>query len=457
MTKPFRYQIKGVNRIGDFGGRALLADEMGLGKSYQSIMYADLNVKHRPIIVICLASLKWNWQHEFAHHFKIRAEVLDGGKPPKGKPVDIPKALIINYDILRKWQKWLKRLKPRLIIIDECHKIKNPKAQRTKATKQICKGVEKVICLGGTPLENRPIELWETLKLLRPDVFKSKRKFAFNFCGPKLTPWGWEYNGATNLDELNALLKRTCMIRRLKKDVMKELPPVARHIIPLNIVKRREYNEASDDLIKWLRKLSPGKALRASRAKQFVRAGYLKRLAAELKLPAVFDWVDNFLETSKDKIILFAVHKNIISKLKDKYGKQCLVIDGDVKKKDRHLILNRFKTDKTKRILIAQLSISVGWNATAASTVAFVELDYVPALHEQGIARAHRIGQKGKCQAYFLVGRDTIEERLCRILREKMLVVTAVLDGGDIREDFSAFDQLISELRRKERLRRKAA
>ena len=457
MTKPYPYQVEGVNRIADFNGRALLADEMGLGKSFQALMYAELKRKARPVVVVCPASLKWNWQHECYIHIKSRAEIAEGRKAPRGRRLVVPPILIINYDILTSWLRCLDRIDPQLVIIDEPHYIKNRKAKRTKAVKKLCKGVPHVIALGGTPIKNRPAEFFNILNLIRPEVFDSRRHFHFRYCDPKKGDYGWEYKGASNVKELNRLLREHLMIRRLKKDVLKQLPPKRRLLVPITISKRHEYEEANTNFLKWLRKLSPGKALRASRAQQFVKAGYLLRLVAELKLNAMFEWIDNWLENSTEKILLVAIHKKIIEAIQKRYGNQCVAIHGKVKGKKRHLAIEKFRVDKKVRICIAQLSVAAGWNATSASTVAFLEHGYVGADDEQAIDRIHRIGQTKHCTAYFLYAENTIEEKLVMIKRGKMKTVHAILDDGEEGEDYSAFDELIKELHRKERQKRKAA
>lgn len=457
MTKPRKYQIKGVNKIGDFGGRALLADEMGLGKSFQSLMYAELNKKKaRPIIVVCPASLKYNWQDECRKHFNLRAEVLEGRKAPRRRRLlKDPPVTIINYDILGGWLPYLRKQKPGLIITDECHYIKNRKAQRTKHWKKLCKGVKRVLLLGGTPITNQTADFWEALHTLRPDVFDSRRHFLHRYCDPKWTPFGWQYKGTTNTKELNKLLRKTCMVRRLKKDVLSELPPKTRTVVKLGMTNRKEYDAASNDFIKWLRTISPGKAWRASRAQQYVRGGYLMRLAAERKMPNVFEWLDNFLVTGKSKILVVAVHKSIMAMLHERYRDISVSVHGGIKGRKRHAAVQKFQTDKKTRMIISQVKVATGWNATAADTVAFVELDNVPVIMEQAIDRIHRFGQTKKCTAYFLVARDTIEEKYVKKAREIMQRFNAVLDGGDVGEDYSAFDAVIKDLRDKERVRRK--
>jgi len=448
MTKPYKFQIECVNDMVDFAGRCLNACEMGLGKSFQSLMYAELAPKARPIIIVCPAFLKHNWRHECFVHSKLRAEIAEGRKPPKGHQVFAQTPIIIiNHDILPHWLKYLKRLRPQIIVTDEIHNFKNRKAQRTKAWKKLCKGVPKIICLGGTPLLNTPAELWECISTLRPDVFHSRRAFLFRYCNPKKGQFGWEFKGVTNSEELHALLKRTCMIRRLKKDVLKQLPQKTRQIVPMQISNHAEYEKADKEFLKWLRGISPGKALRASRAQQFVKLGYLRRLAAKLKMKSVFEWLDNFLAESDQKIVVIAYHTEILEML-HKHYKNSVLVKGGMKSGDRHAAVTKFQKDKKTRMIISQLDVATGWNATAASTVAFVEMGLVLPIMEQAIDRIHRIGQTKRCDAVFLVARNTVEDRLCKIYMEKMTTFNAVLDGGKAGEDHSAFDALIKSIRK---------
>jgi SWI/SNF-related matrix-associated actin-dependent regulator of chromatin subfamily A-like protein 1 len=456
MTKPRHYQVEGINGIADFNGRALLADEMGLGKSYQSLGYAVLS-KSFPLVVVCPASLKYNWQDECAMHFNLRSEVLEGRKAPRGKRLlKPPPVTIVNPDILPAWLPYLKRLKLKLVIGDEVHYFKNRKAQRTQAFKKLCKGIKKVVGLGGTPIKNKTADFWEMLHLLNPKVFDSRRSFLYRYCDPKPGYIGMEFKGATNTKELNKKLRKHVMIRRLKKNVLDELPPKSRIIVKLGIKRRSEYEAAENDFIKWLRAISPGKAWRASRAMQYTRTSYLMRLAAELKLHNVFEWLDNFLETTNKKILVVAVHKTMIKALQERYKGQCVAVHGGVTGRKRHAAVKQFQNDKKIRMIISQVEVAQGWNATAADTVAFVELHNVPVIMEQAIDRVHRMGQTKKVNAYFFVARDTIEERYVRKARETMERFNAVLDGGDVGEDYSAFDAVIKELRTKERSKRKA-
>jgi len=447
MTKLYRYQKRGVLQLEKLGGRVLLADEMGLGKTIQALYYFKRN-KMSPVVVICPASLKYNWAREAAVHIKERAEILEGTKPPKKKVFKQNPFVIINYEILGPWLEYLVDLEPKLVILDECQYIKNRQAKRTRYVKQLCKSVPHVLALSGTPLTNRPAELWTTLNIIRPDLFKSFMSYALEYCAAQRKPWGWEYKGARNLPELHEILITNCMVRRRKVDVLKDLPAKARHAVPVPLENRKEYDEAEEDLILWLSKYSKQKATSAARAQRLVKMGYLKRLAAELKLKAVMDWIDTFLEETDDKLVVFAIHKNIIQQLKERYP-GCVTVTGQVTGKKRQRSVDKFQRHKGTRLFIGNLQAAgIGLTLTAASTVLFAELGWTPGEHIQGEDRIHRIGQQYKSTCYYLIGVNTIEERLSRIIQEKQAVLSATLDGGTIDEQLNIFDQLQEELTR---------
>lgn len=445
-TKPFPYQEKGIRKIHHFNGRALLADEMGLGKSLQSLAYA-YSVKAKRILIICPASLKWNWEREAWTHIGLRCHVLAGRTVPKRFRFQ-HRVVIVNYDILGSWKEKIRQWKPDLVIIDECHKLQSPNTKQTKNTKAICKGVEKVICLSGTPLLNRPYELFSVLNLLRPDIFKSRAEFAERYCKPQLTPWGWTYKGAENLNELHRRLQRYCMIRRRKAEVLHQLPSQIQNVVPLDIDNRKEYEEALKDLIGWLAKKSPKLANRARRAEQLSRTGYLKRLAATLKLPNTIKWIDNWLAETDEKLIIFGIHKAVLEPLFERYQKIAAFVNGSTTSKKRQAEFDRFNQDKKTRLFIGNLKAAgVGWSCTSTSFTAFVEIGWTPGEHKQAMDRTHGVGRGKKetrCQSYWLVGHNTIEEDLCKLIQKKQRDSSAILDGDELADDLDIFDQLLS-------------
>ena len=446
--KLYQYQKKGVRQIEHFEGRALLADEMGLGKTVQALEWLRRHPNLHPITIICPTSLKWVWEHHVSLILKMKAFVAKGQTPPAGKTLNKPQILIIDYDILFYWKDYLKKRKNKALLIDEAHYIKNSSANRSRATKVLAKDIPYIIGITGTPLTNKPNELWNIISIIRPDKYKQLWPFRWRYCAPKRKPWGWEFNGASHLDELHTNLKNTMMIRRLKKNVLTELPAKTRIVITVDI-KRKEYEEATNNFLSWLTKISPAAAERAKSAERLVQFGYLKRLTAELKLKNTLNWIKNFLEEDGGKLVVFAVHKKIINAIHSKFPKS-VVITGETKQKNRKNCITTFQKDPKFRLFIGNIQAAgVGITLTAASSLLFAELDWVPAQHTQAEDRIHRIGQKAGVMIYYIIAKNTIEEDLCKLIQKKQKIISQVLDGKTQKDDLNIYDEIEKKLKRR--------
>lgn len=432
--------------IRGFKGRALLADEMGLGKTVQALYYIFKKVKARPAIVVCPAGLKYNWQDEAERFFGMTTAILSGRKPKKGqgslmmRDVDV---IIINYEILKGWIPFLLKLHPKILVIEESHYIQNPKSQRAKATKELSKYCPRIIGISGTPLTNRPAELWSVLSIIRPDLFDSFFKFAFKFCQPKKTPWGWQYTGAKNLDKLHALLTRHLMIRRRKVDVLKDLPDKTRSMVVVDLPNHKEYDMAEKNFKAWYQQSSKMKKHKL-KAEALVKLGALLRLACDLKLEQGFEWIDNFLINSDEKLVIFSGRTKIIRALTERYKDICVFIDGSVPMKKRKALVAQFQNDSKTRIIIGQhRAMGVGLTMTAASSLLMFDTPWSPGELNQCEDRIHRIGQLKKAFIYYLVARNTVEEKKCKVLRQKQEILGAVLDGDNQTDNLDVFNALI--------------
>lgn len=446
-TPPYPFQLRGVRQLHRMGGRCLLADEQGLGKTLSSLLYAVRHPELRPIIVVCPASVKFVWEREAAFHFGIRAEVLQGTRGQEGNILIPATLVVINYDIIWPWMEYLRGLKPKLVILDECQAISSRYTKRTKGVHELCKGVPQVLALSGTPLTNRPAELFPTLNLLRPDLFPSFFPFGIRYCGGRRAPWGFEFKGATNLEELHKIMSKNLMVRRKKEDVLKELPGKTRGVIPLEVTNYKEYQHALNDFLGWLLEHQPERVARAERAQRLVKIGYLLRLAGWLKLPNVIKWVDAFLKESDRKLVLFAVHKSVIQQLRKEYQGLSVVVDGSTSLKDRKLAVDQFQHQKQARIFIGNIKAAgKGLTLTAASDVAFAELDWTPGAHLQAEDRIHRIGTVNPSFIHYLIAKDTIEAYLVELIQKKQGVLSVTLDGGGTNTDLDIFDRLIEKL-----------
>jgi SWI/SNF-related matrix-associated actin-dependent regulator of chromatin subfamily A-like protein 1 len=424
---PFPYQSKGIAFIENKNGRALVADEQGTGKTLEALGYLQLHLKLRPAIIIVPASLKLNWEREAEHWLpNPRVEILSGTKPWK----ITGEIIIINYDIISGWKETIKALKPQVLILDECHLIKNNSAQRTKAVKQIAKGIPHVIGLSGTPILNRPIEIYNALKLINPEVVGSLWDYGKKYCGLHHNGYGWDFNGASHTTELHKLLIESVMIRRLKSEVLADLPEMMHSFVPIELDNRKEYQSAEQDFISFVQRTKGSEAAeKANNAATLVEIEGLKQLAVKGKMKQVIDWINNFLEAD-GKLVVFAVHKFVIDQLMDAFKGISVKIDGSVSMVDRQKAVDAFQTDPKIKLFVGNIQAAgVGITLTAASSLVFIELGWSPSVMDQAAARIHRISQKFSVMIYYLLAVDTIEEKIAKLLDKKRKTVDAVMDG----------------------------
>lgn len=449
--KALPFQREGVRKIESLGGRTLLADEMGLGKTLQALWYHKRNPSERPRVVVCPANVKQNWANEAVKVVGSRAMICDGKQPITKRLMTQPDLIIINYDILDQWVPWLRKQRPIGVILDECHNIQNRSTNRTKSVRKLCKGIREVLAMSATPLTNKPAELWPALNILWPDVFPMFTEFAFRYAQPVRRHWGWTYNGSRNESELHQLLLDCGMIRRRFAEVMHELPPKTRRVVKLRLEDPDGlYHAANNDFLGWLNTVCPARARKAKKAEAVTKLGYLKRLAAKLKYKTAAAWVDRWLEEHPgEKIVLLAVHKKCIRALHRRYGNMSVVLDGGSKGQDRDAAVRRFQTDRRCRVFIGNIQAAgVGITLTAAASLAFFELDWRPAMHNQGEGRIYRITQTRPTTIYYLIAPNTIEERLSRVISEKQRSIDHILDGvDDDSSSLDVIDLLLSEMK----------
>lgn len=431
-----------------FGGRALLADQMGLGKTIQSLYWILRIPKRRPVIIVTPASVKWSWREEAMMHFGMRCEVIEGRcKNPNIRLRG--EIFIVNYDILTSWIKPLKRLRAQVLVMDECHFVKNVKAQRTIACRKLGRQAASVLALSGTPLTNRPEELWSILNIVRPDIFPDRAEYLWRYCEPRHTRWGWIFPGAKHLGELHRILHKECMIRRLKKDVAKELPDKIHKVVPFELKNYSEYNRAKNDFLSWLAKQSPSKAKRAKKNQALTKIGYLLRLCAQLKRHWVIKWLKDFKEANPGrKLVCMTMHTAVIKYLKEAFPKDSVVIDGKTKGSLRQAAVRSFQNNKRITFLFGNWKAAgVGLTLTAAHEMASLDFPWTPGDLSQGQDRVHRIGQTKQVIIYYLLLLGTIEENLMKTLQKKQGILDAVLDGKRAAKDFDLVDALLKAMK----------
>lgn len=421
----YPFQSEGVAFIESHNGRALIADEMGLGKTIQAIAWMQLHRDLVPAIIVVPASLKLNWQKEIMTWMPDPSiEILSGTKA--WKPTGY--IIILNYDILPKWLPELQALNAKIIIADECHYIKSNSAIRTKAFKLLTKQIPYVIGLSGTPIMNRPIEIYNICKII-DRTFPEYWYYVKQYCAAHYTGFGWDFNGASNTQELHKRLTGSIMIRRLKKDVLPDLPEKQYSFVPMELTNWSEYSKAEDDYIHFVRSQKGIEAAkRASNAESFTKTEGLKQLAVHGKLKDTITWIKNFLETEK-KLVVITTHHFTVETLMKEFGDRAVYIDGTISPIKKQEAETKFKTHDKIQLLIMNAKIAIGLNFQIAFNIAFIELPWTPSDVDQCIARLDRIGQLKGVNIYYLLAKGTIEEKLAHMLDSKRSTIDSVMDG----------------------------
>lgn len=455
----FTYQKQGIEFLEQTKGNALIGDDMGLGKTIQAIGWLELHPELRPAIIVVPSSLKLNWEREIQKwsNSNQKIQILSGTKNKEQLYGDV---IIVNYDILRNtyktiggkkkevpntgWVDYIIQYNPKVLILDEAHKIKNNQTAQTKSVKKLRKYVKHIIGLTGTPIENRPIELYNMLSLINKSLVGSRWNYGKRYCDASYNGFGWDFSGSSNVEELHEKLMGV-MIRRKKVDVLTDLPPKVRSVIPLPIstTHRNKYTRAEKDFIAWVKQTRGDKAaVKAKNAEHLVKINYLKQLAMEGKIQETISWINDFLETG-NKLVVFAVHKQTIQLIMNAFKNVAIKIDGSTSANKRQEAVDRFQNEDQIKLFVGNIQAAgVGITLTAANALAFVELGWTPMEHDQAEDRIYRIGQKSdSVNIYYLLAENTIEEQIAKLIDEKRKVITSIVDGSIVEES-----SMLSEL-----------
>lgn len=414
MAELYPFQVEGTEFLKN-RKVALLADDMGLGKTAQAI-HAVKALKALRVLVVCPASVKYNWRSEFKlWGINDRTfQIVEGRFAEIDSKANV---IIINYDLIHS-----PRIYHQLIdltfgvgIFDESHYMKGRNSKRTKAV--LLRGGIASRCvykwfLTGTPVLNRPIELYPLLKATKPDAiypFTSYSAYAKRYCGGYFD--GYQYNdrGASHVDELAKRLKDSgFMLRRLKSEVLKDLPPKVFQVLPVHLEDRKFYEKRNFTFKK-------GEVKRLKLAD--IAGGDLGEIAklrhqlAVDKFPTIRDHLKDLFEI-KEKVVVFCHHRAMISMLAEEFkNKRPAIVQGGIDAQEKFLEVQRFQTDKSCRLFIGQTQAAgVGLTLTASDIAVFAEIDWVPGNIFQAVDRIHRIGQDRGVLIQFFVIEDSLED-----------------------------------------------
>lgn len=448
LKKPRNYQMDYLYYAVNHGNH-INGSSVGTGKSLCSVLYAEM-LDLFPCMVVCPASVKSGWLREWKEtNPDRRVSIISTSSPPEDFEADV---IVINYDILGKRVTkengktsleirldGMKKKSFSLVIADEIHFLKNRKSIRSKSFKKLAHKVPSVIGLTGTLIMNRPAELLnilmliERIKEIAPDD-QYHHYFFERYCNMKETNFGMDISGASNIKELNRLLKECCYFQVSKRDALKELPPISENVVECEITNKRAYKKADSDLLQFIEDKfkDQEKVDKAARAEFLVKLSTLKQLSLEGKIKAIKKWVEEWLEANEEeKLLVFASQSAILTKIAEEF-KEGLLITGSTTTKKRDEILQKFTLEKNKRVLFANigcLGTGVDGLQKVCSNMAILELPPRPSDLVQVIGRLERSGQENPVTIQYLLSPETIDQDLWEMLKGKK-DVTDMLNKG---------------------------
>jgi SWI/SNF-related matrix-associated actin-dependent regulator 1 of chromatin subfamily A len=513
------YQRGGVDFVLQRNGRALIADDMGLGKTIQSMASMSCYEDEWPLLVLTPSSARYHWEAELLQWmgekspinktFEEESEALDLPTKRKASSISQDESEYQQNNTQKKSMRLLKEshihvlttskdpifpsrntrivicsygLAPalinngniapgtfRCIIVDESHMLKNKSSKRTLALLPSLKAADRVLMLSGTPALAKPLELYPQLSALGCDngCWEDEADFTLKYGKPE--------EGERNFAELHALLKSTVMIRRLKVDILKNLPSKIRECFKTQVLD----DKLKAELKTCMQKLREGKGTLAKFARSkfasdsnnsddekksdipnnegFGNIGNvgvdeekksrkrvlheLFRLTGDAKIPVIASMLQKWLEDSRNgKICIFAHHINVLNAIIDQAAlsnamnsrSKFIRIDGSTSPKDRQEQLTLFQNDATVRVAILGITAAgVGVTLTAASTIWFAELYWTPAILIQAEDRCHRIGQQANVRCLYIIAQGTLDGVLWMLLQQKFQALGEFVEGKD--------------------------
>lgn len=441
MPRP--YQCEGIAYMINHGN-CINGDDCGLGKTGQTIATLEL-MDAFPALVITPASVKYNWKKEWEKWNPTRTVGVVGRKKKFNENVWQNDVIVINYDILgergldKPTAKFKELLKKRWAscVMDEIHFLKSEKALRTKMAKKIVKTVPHVWGLTGTLTQNKPADLIQPFTIIRrfEDIFGSTKEFKYRYCNAKMTVFGMDCSGFSNLEELHELLRMGGYIRRNKRDVLDELPPMVEQTIDVPISNTREYRKAENNLLEYLEKIDINKVNSAVNAPHLVMIQTLKQLSIEGKLPFITTYIKEWLEANEgEQLLVFGVHRIPLQQLAEYF--KAPLIQGGVSADKKQQIVNEF-SNGGHRLLFANIqSAGTGTDGLQdnCSNLVYIELPDKSTELEQANARLERMGQRNSINITYLLSPDTIDADIKEMVADKGMITGLVNKGGNENE-----------------------
>lgn len=499
--QPYAYQKQAVKFFEINNGIAILGDQPGVGKTCAAFTYA-VKHKYKTL-VICPASLKLNWRKEILDFTNEKAFIYKYKPKKRSKQIAHTKEEslfhIINYESLESYIKLEykhvckgKRIQPGkgmvncgteiidltkkhkecpicknqnsfksrihgykyfadnleqgidpadydLIVIDEFHRIKEKNTGWTQIIREAFRDVvPRKILISGTAIKSRPSEFFVGLNFLDPQEWNNQHEFGVRYCAGFEDTFGWKYDGASNLEELYERMSRI-FLRRLKKDVLKHLPPKTYTNIPIELTPEefKEYNKLLDDCIKVI----DGKEIKET---YLEKVNKLKNFTSQCRLKRVKEFIQEVID-SGEKVVIMSDFQDIAEEIYETFKDVSVLHTGSMSEQSKQESVEKFQNDKKIKVFSGMIIASgVGITLTAASKLMFMGYAWTPSDMEQAEDRIHRASTThDNIQIITPYCVDTLDEDILELLEEKAQIVGKVLDNKAVKKDIKKADESI--------------
>ena len=444
-TKLYPYQEEGI-RFAFGAGRSLIADEMGLGKTVQAIGAAELMKSKNMIgsvLIVCPTSLKYQWKKEIERFTDSDVTMIEGASQQRRKLYhEASFYRIVSYHTLANDIKSLGTLRVDCMIMDEVQRLKNWNTQISQAARRV--EADYCVVLSGTPLENKPEELYSVMQFV--DQYALGPYYEFIDRHVLTSPSG-KVTGYTKLDNISARLKN-CLIRRRKTDVMLQLPERTDKVlfVPMTREQREIHDQYQTSVAQLVHKWQTMRFLSEKDRKRLLLTLSQMRMVCDstfvldqktrfdTKIGEALQLVLAMIECGDEKAVIFSQWERmtrILAEELDRAGVKYEYLHGGVPSAKRRKLTENFDADAETRVFLSTDAGSTGLNLQAASLIINLDMPWNPAVLEQRIARIHRLGQTKRIQVVNMVSAGTIEERMLAKLNFKGNLLAGVLDGGE--------------------------
>ena len=462
--RPYqKFGFRWLMTLGAMGFGGILADDMGLGKTVQAIAYLAAVKENyegdttRHSLIICPASLVYNWESEI-HRFApgLTVETVVGGAGSRKEKIRNSRAdiLLTSYDLLKRDVEAYQEALFDTVFIDEAQNIKNHGTQTAKAVKAL--GCARRFALTGTPIENSLSELWSIFDFLMPGFLGAYKHFREKYEQPV----------AARQDEVAAerlrRMIRPFILRRLKKEVLKELPDKLEEVVysRMETAQREIYEARVQKLLDSLSRQSQ-EEYRVGKLQILAELTHLRQLCCDpslvyenydggaAKVDTCVELVSNAVEAG-NKVLLFSQFTSmldIIRRRLDEAGIGYYILTGSTSKEKRNELVKSFNGDGPPVFLISLKAGGTGLNLTAASIVIHFDPWWNQAAQNQATDRAHRIGQQQVVTVYKLIMKDTLEEKILEMQERKAGLSEEIMADGSISEVMGSKEEFMEILR----------